>query len=199
MNKKYLLILTILTLVVISSCGPAPTPSLSVADLQGTAIADAWAAVTLTQAALPTATATFTLSPTETPTATFAVFPTIPPLQPTLAVPAGSPTLDPCNDVPPKKPKGTTVNVKFVNKSEASADLYFGMNYPNALGECGTYHIPMGKFDRPVVTVLAGCYWAYAYVYGNKPSNAKSVDALCVTDPAREPDIWVGTETINFH
>ena len=102
-------------------------------------------------------------------------------------------------DVAPIKPKGTTVRVKFVNKANAPVDLHFGMKSANAQGECGIYYFSLGKYDRPVVTVLAGCYWAYAYVRGNPPTNAKNVEWLCLTDPSREPDIWIGKETIGFH
>ena len=58
MKKKYPTFLSILLIVVISACGPAPTPTLSVADVQGTAVANAWIAITQTQAAIPTATQT---------------------------------------------------------------------------------------------------------------------------------------------
>jgi hypothetical protein len=143
----------------------------------------------MTLTPVPTATATSTLEPI--------LFPTIPPLQPT--VPAGSPTANPCLDVAPKKPKGTTVNVKFINKAEAPLTLHFGMNYANAQGECGVYQFDFGRIEQKVVTVLAGCYWAYAYVNGQKPSNSQNTQDLCVTDPAREPDIWIGAETIGFH
>ena len=57
MKKKYPTILSILLITIISACGPTPTPTLSAADVQGTAVADAWIALTLTQAAIPTATA----------------------------------------------------------------------------------------------------------------------------------------------
>jgi hypothetical protein len=107
--------------------------------------------------------------------------------------------MDPCNDVPPAKPKGTTVQVKFVNKSEGTVGPFsFGMLQPNSLGECGTYVFYMGKFDAPVVTVLAGCYWGYAVI--TSPSSiARNPQPLCVTDTTKAVAIWVTKELVNFH
>lgn len=200
MKQKFISILTILFITILSACGPAPTPTMSLEYLQGTALANAWAAVTLTQAAMPTNTSTPTptaIPPTETPIPTLVIFPTVSILQPTISV--GNSTTDTCGDVAPPKPNGLTVKVKFVNKAESPLDLHFGMNSANVLGECGIYYFSLGKFDQPVVTVLAGCYWAYAYINGSKPSNAQNTTALCITDPAQEPDIWIGKETIGFH
>ena len=201
MKRKTFHILLVILAAIPAACGPAPTPAMSVADLQSTAIADAWAAVTQTQAAMPTSTSTPTvIPPTETMIPTVMAFPTLSTL-PTLlpAIPVGSPTADRCQDVAPTKPEGTTARVKFVNKAEAPLDLHFGMKSANELGECGIYYFSLGRYDQPVVTVLAGCYWAYAYINGNKPSNAKNMEWLCLVDPALEPDIWIGKETIGFH
>jgi hypothetical protein len=198
MKRKIFNILPIIFIAFLSACGSAPTPAISAADIQNTAIAQAWAMVTLTQAALPTSTSTpTTMPPTETLMPTLMPVPTFPSLAP--VVPAGSPTFNPCSDVAPKKPNGITVRVKFINKAEAPLDLHFGMQTANALGECGIYYFSLSKYDNPVVTVLAGCYWAYAYIGGSKPSNSKNMQWLCVTDPTREPDIWIGKETIGFH
>jgi len=203
-KPSFLFPLLILTLL-LSACGAPAAPTISVEDVQNTAIAQAWAMVTQTQAALPTQTATSEpLPPTETPAPlpTIALLlPTIPPLQaqPTAAGLPSVATKDPCGDVAPLKPNGVTVQVKFVNKSEAPADLHFGMNFANDKGECGIYYFSLGRYEQPIVTVLAGCYWAYAYVHGAKETNAQSVDALCVTDPARVQSIWIGKETIGFH
>lgn len=199
MNKKYPIILILLTLTILSACGPAPAPTLSAADIQGTAVANAWIAITQTQAAIPTATATLV------PTATFTPLPTFTPISiatlPPLVIPTETTAADdPCNQPPPIKPNGVTVNVKFVNKSGGHVDLAFGMNSPNDLKECGTYSFSLGQFDEPVVTVLAGCYWGYAWITGDTPSIAKTGSTiLCVTDPNVERAIWIGTEVIDFH
>jgi hypothetical protein len=198
MNKKYITIL-ILIMTLISACGPAPEPTLSAEDQANTAVANAWAMLTLTQAAIPTATATFPPTETFTPLPTFTSIPlaTLPPVNVVVATPTGE-----CNQIPPLVSKGALVKAKFINKSKGTLNLSFGMLSPNAQGECVTYSYSLGAFDQPVVTVLSGCYWAYAWitqVNTNKTSNAKSVASLCVTDPAREPDIWITEEVIAFH
>ncbi len=199
MNKKYLTILTLLTLTILSACGPAPAPTLSAADVQGTAVADAWIAITQIQAAIPTATATPIPTATLTSIPTLMLIPisTLPPVViPTLTTAAN----DPCNLPPPAEPKGVKVQVKFVNKSGGHADLAFGMNFPNDLKECGTYSFSLGKFDEPVVTVLAGCYWGWAWITGDIPSVAKTGSTiLCVTDPNQVRAIWITSEMIGFH
>lgn len=194
MKKKYLTILSTLIIAIMSACGPAPTPTLTVEELRGTAVADAWIAVTLTQAAIPTSTAT-PIPPTAT--ITFTPLPTFPPA-PTLAPPTAANTESACNQPPPVVSKGATVPVKFINKSGGNVNLSFGMNSPNTYGECVTYSYTLGEFDAPVVKVLAGCYWAYAWVNGSNPSTAQTTELLCVNDPNAEPNILIGTEVITF-
>jgi hypothetical protein len=197
MKKKYPTILLVLLIAVISACGPAPAPTLSAAEVQGTAVADAWIAITLTQAAIPTATQT-PIPPT--PTATIIPLPTFTPF-PTL-VPATLPdtsATDPCNEPPPAKPKGEMVKIRFVNRSEGNVSLSFGMEHENSLKECGTYSFYLTKFEEPVVEVLAGCYWGYAWVDGKAPSTARTPNSLCVTDTSKEIAIWITAELINFH
>ena len=142
MNKKQLTILSILVIFTLSACGGASEPTLTAADVEGTAVANAWIALTQTQAALPTQTPspipTETFTPLPTMTAPALILPTLAP--PTLAV-ATNPADDPCNLPPPAEPKGLTVKVKFVNKSGGQAALSFGMNFPNKIGECGTYGV----------------------------------------------------------
>ena len=204
MNKKQLTILSTLILFILSACGGAAEPTITAADVEGTAVANAWIALTQTQAALPTQTPS--PIPSETPTiqptmtAAALVLPTLAP--PTLAVVTTptNPADDPCNQPPPAEPKGLTVKVKFVNKSGGQAALSFGMNFPNKIGECGTYGYTLGPFDEPTVTVLAGCYWGYAWITGDKPSVAKTGDAiLCVDDPNEVRAIWITSENIGFH
>lgn len=197
MNKKYLTILFILVTMILSACGAAPEPTLTVEQIQGTAAANAWLSITQTQAAMPTATAS-PVPPTAVNTETLPPPPVITIID-TLPPPVtATNTESPCNQPPPVVSKGQLVPVKFVNKSGGNVNLSFGMNVPNAQGECVTYSYVLGEFDAPVVKVLAGCYWAYAWVDGNKPSTAQSIESLCVKDPAAEPDILIGTEVIGF-
>jgi hypothetical protein len=199
MKKKYLTILSILIIIAVSACGPAPAPTLSVADIQGTAVADAWIAITLTQAAIPTATQTpipptITLAPL--PTATLLLIPTLAPV-PAATLPDTSAS-DPCNLPPPAEPKGKMVKIKFVNKADSNINLSFGMIKENDQKECGTYGYTIGRYEEPEVQVLAGCYWAYAWVI-NPPSDARNLEVLCVTDTSKVTSIWISNEVIAFH
>src|SRR5688500_9772080 len=115
MNRRFPSILTILLVTLLAACGPAPAPTLTSADLASTAAADAWIAVTQTQAAIPTNTATL-IPPTPTFLPTFTPFPTLASV-PTSGGSAvgGVPTNNPCYEPPPAEPKGTLVNIKLVN------------------------------------------------------------------------------------
>jgi hypothetical protein len=196
MKRKLISVISILVIAVLSACGTAATPTVSVADIQSTAIAAAWVALTQTQAAIPPATQT-PVPPT--PTLTFTPAPTLTPF-PTL-VPATLPdtsATDPCNEPPPAEPKGNKVKIKFVNKSGGSiSPLSFGMMQENYYKECGTYSFSLGQYEEPVVTVLAGCYWGVAYT--DLPSIAKTSESLCVTDTSKITAIWITKELISFH
>lgn len=199
MKRKLFILTSILIVIFVSACGPAPEPTLSAEALANTAVANAWTMLTLTQAAIPTATATFPPTETFTPLPTFTAIP-LPTLAPVNAV---VPTAtSQCNQIPPETPKGTLVKVRFGNRSKGSVNLSFGMLSPNSQGECVTYSYTLGAFDEPTVTVLAGCYWAYAWITiinTNKTSIAENADALCITDPAKQPSIWISEEVISFH
>jgi hypothetical protein len=200
---KRIFAVSILIIITLSACGAAPAPTMNLADAQNTAVAAAWLAVTQTQAALPTVTLAPTststpVPPTETPASIVTLFPTVPPQEQSVPL-AGAATVDPCNQIPTAKPKGLLVSVKFINKTEGDVNLSFGMATPNKIGECFTYSYTLGRYDAPVVKVLAGCYWGYGWVTGNKPSTTRTTKWLCLTDPAQEPDVWIGVETINFH
>lgn len=200
MKKKYPTLISILLITIISACGPTPAPTLSAADIQGTAVANAWVAITQTQAAMPTATQT-PIPPTPTvaftPLPAFTPYPTLAPVVATL--PDTSVT-DPCKGPAPVKPLGTTVTIKLINKSGGNvAPISLGMMKENSLKECGIYTFSLGKYEEPVVTVLAGCYWGYGYVNGDKPSTPETADALCVTDTDKTTSIWITENLISFH
>ena len=199
MKKKYLTILSILIITIMSACGPAPTPALTSEEISNTAIANAWIAITQTQAAMPTATST-SPPPTQTPLPTFTFLPTLPPVTAASVIDPGAATPDPCNQPPVEKPLGATLKVKFVNKSGGIVNLSFGMVTPNARKECFTYSFTLGVFDEPVVTVMEGCYWGYAWITGKTPSVARTGSTiLCLSDPNKVPAIWIGKEAIYFH
>ena len=196
MKRKSIFVISILVIAALTACGPEPTPTLSVEDAQNTAIAAAWAALTQTQAAMPTATET-PIPPTPTltftPPPTFTPFPTVVPA----TLPDTSAT-DPCNEPPPAEPKGKLVKVMFLNKSDSTVNLSFGMTKENDQKECGTYSFTIGRYEEPEVTVLAGCYWGWGWVL-DPPSIAKTPDVLCVTDTSKTTSIWITSEVISFH
>ncbi len=196
MKSKSPLIVSLIITLFLSACGPAPEPTLSANDVANTAVANAWISVTLTQAALPTATATLTPlppTPTWTPLPTMTLIPTGVPATATLSA-----AQDPCNQPPPSEPKGTMVQVQFINKSNGSVSLSFGMEQANSLGECGTYGFSIGRFDSPVVNVMAGCYWAYGWVTGDKTSTTQTTNDLCVPDKSQIWQIQIGPEVVEF-
>lgn len=194
--KKILSISSLIIILVLTACGSAtPVPQISVLDAQNTAIALAWTNVALTQAALPTSTP---IPPTNTPEPTFTPFPTVP--APTFAPPptSAAPTqgVD-CNQPIPLPVKGTTTQVKFVNRSKGTAVLSFGMNEKNEYNECGIFSFTIPAGTAPVVQVLTGCYWAFAYINGAKTSTAKSPTSICI-DASKTWGITITEEVIGF-
>jgi hypothetical protein len=190
MFTKALTLLSLLIIIPLAACGPAPEPTVSPEDFANTALAAAFTEVYLTQAALPTATA---VPPTATPQPTMTPVPTLAPSTPIPATATAG--VDPCEGVPPVEPKGDTAQVKFVNKSKGQVNLSFGMNPANNLGECGIYSFSLGVYDTPTVTVLAGCYWAYAWIDAKEPSIARNTGAICV-GAGQTISVSIGAETI---
>jgi hypothetical protein len=192
--RRKLNIVSIMLTAALSACGAEATPTLSVADVQSTAVAAAFAALTQTQEALPTATETpvpptptetFTPAPTNTP------FPTLPP--PTLP----ETKTDPCNEPPPPEPKGAMVGVRLINKSDGSVNLAMGMTQENDKKECGTYNFPIARYQELETTMLAGCYWGYGWVL-DPPSTARTPNVLCMTDTSKIYTVWITAELITF-
>ncbi len=196
MQSKFLFIGSIMTIILLAACGPAPEATPSIVEIQDTAVAMALTSLAVTKAALPTETP----FPTQTPTlaVTSTPFPTlVPPTSAAAAVPTIA-EVNPCNEPPPTEPKGTMVRVKFVNKSKGKASLSFGMLQENDKGECGTYNFTIGSKMSPEVTVLAGCYWGWAWITGTEPSIAKSITSICLTDPNQVRGVTITAEVIGF-
>ena len=196
MKKNFLNIVSILIVITLAACSSAE-PTMSAEDLANTAVADAWIAITQTQAALPTVTP---IPPTNTPEPTLTLPPTLPPL-PTLApttVVAG-PTTDVCNQIPVEGPAGPTTTVEFKNQSQGQVNLSFGMNTPNEFGECFTYSFSLGMGDVVTAKVLTGCYWGFAWITAAEPSNARSGDTLlCLPDSLPTYHVLITKETITL-
>ncbi|MDP1545626.1 MAG: hypothetical protein Q8L87_06350 [Anaerolineales bacterium] len=178
MNRKSLLAISVIAILVLSACGSAE-PAQNAEDISNTAVAEAWIAITQTQAAMPASVPTSTPQPTATLAPTLA----LPTLVPATVAVVATPTPE-CNQIPTTETKGTLVNIEFKNESEGQVNLAFGMNTPNDKGECFTYSYGIGRGDIYPARILAGCYWGYAWITGDEPSVARTGGGvLCLTDP----------------
>ncbi len=197
MKKKFLTTISILIVITLAACGSAE-PTMSAEDLANTAIADAWIAITQTQAALPTVTP---VPPTNTPEPTLTFAPTLPPL-PTLSAPTEVvPAADVCGKVISDFPvlKGTLATVEFVNNSQGRVDFSLGMNSPNEYGECITYSFSLGMGDVVSAKVLNGCYWGWGLINGAEPSQPRTGDVLlCMPDSLPTYRVVITKETITL-
>jgi len=197
MKYRSLNIISVSLIAIISACGPAPEPTVSAEAIRDTAVAQAWIAMTQTQVAMPTATFT-PVPPTFTPAPSITPFPTLQPVLPASGPAIGiTPTLNPCYNPPPAKPVGLVVQVRLVNNSRGLVDLSLGMENPNNKGECATYYFRLGRYDQTVVSVLAACYWGYAYIT-DPTSNAQTIAPLCLYETTKTVPISIGAEVIGL-
>ena len=189
---------------ILSACGPTPAPTMSVADIQGTAVAGAWTVVAMTQAAIPTATPippTETPSPTPLPTFTplpppTSAFPTQPVLGAPTNIPPGGATADPCNQFLASNAPGRYVNVQIMNKTTGTAKLSLALTQKTVFGECGYRGFIIKPNDNPVLSILEGCYYAQAYVDGKKPSTP--VGGFCVKADGHKWIVIMTADRIGF-
>ena len=152
-----------ITALVLSACGPEPEPTMSAADVQGTAMAAALTMVAETQAAIPTATL---IPPTEAPTATPFPTNTVPPLSlasPTQFISALATALptntavsgsnDPCNQTLTTW-DGESAKMTVVNATKPQGTIVLSIWVNTNMGQCGyipanpnSFYIPMGTFS----------------------------------------------------
>lgn len=174
----------------LSACGPEPEPTMSVEDIQETAVAAAFTMIAETQAAIPTATP---VPPTAIPSATPIPTNTVAPFEvPTQDIVAAEPTAtapaDLCSDlrhVIPGDAAGpqTTFLIKNEHKSPATVSVYLNKT---VFGECGYRSYTLTRNGSTSVTLPQGCYSAWAWSQDNKdPFNAEGY-GLC----ANNPDKW---------
>lgn len=197
MKKKYPPVILNIIVIALAACGSAE-PTLSAEDLAGTAVAEAWIAITQTAAAQPTATP---IPPTNTPEPTPTLYPTLPPLPTLPPPPASVPTADVCGKVPTDfvSLKGTLATVEIVNRSQGQINLSFGMNSPNEYGECITYSFTLNVGNRVSTKVLNGCYWGYAWIDGPEDSVARTGDVLlCMPDSLPTYHVIITKETFEL-
>jgi len=170
MLKRILPVLLALA-VLLTACGGEPAePTMSAADVQGTAVAAAWTMVAATQQAIPTATLpppTEIPSPTPlptftqpallfTPTTSFAIPPT--------ATQPSDP--DSCLHPLDMGQAGKTRRARVENISGGTVfSLSLNLYQKNAFGQCGTLTVlNIGKNDKPIVNLPTGFWWGYAWI-----------------------------------
>jgi hypothetical protein len=185
--------------VLLTACGPQGTPTMSAADVQGTAVSSAWTMVAQTQLAIPTATP---LPPTETPTPT--ALPTdtpipSPTLDPALVLaPTSTKSGDPCDQPLVASPDGKMTRLRLQN--ETGAPVTFSIYLiKTPFGACGYRGYSLKKGERLFIDFPQGCYYFWAIVNDpKKPSNASGGgENIC----ANNNDLWmvrIGKEIINL-
>lgn len=198
MFKKLIPVLLLLA-TLLAACGPQGTPTLSPEEVSGTAIADAWAMVTLTAAAAPTSTPTEMPSPTPLPTFTPLPSPT---LDLALIASPTSPTAagDPCdgykNLVVSSYAKMTRLRLQNEAGGPITLSIYL---YKTPFGDCGYSGYSIGKNERVIIDFPQGCYF-FAAIINNPKNPGKSFgggEGIC----ANNSDLWVvriGKDIINL-
>jgi hypothetical protein len=200
---KRILISFAIVAIMLTACGPTPEPTMSPADVQGTAMAAAMSMVAETQAAIPTATP---IPPTEAPTATPFPTNTAPPLslasptqsigiQPINPLPTNTtaPSVgasDPCNQ-PLTSWDGESANLRLVNNSKPKGHVVIALGFTTTLGQCG---IISASFDGTAsVRVPIGSFWASAFIDGKQ--DFKSFGGDTIRGPGNY-SLWVENERI---
>lgn len=198
--KQIWLILAITTLA-LTACGSEAEPTISAAEVQGTAVAAALTMVAETQAAIPTATL---LPPTEAPSATPFPTNTVAPLvltSPTQAqalavvptntpVPASGSGNDPCNQ-PLTTWEGESAQMRLQNNTKPKGVVTASLFFRTSLGQCG--YIGTQFSGTTTLTVPVGTFSAGAFVDG--PKDFKIFGGGTITRPGNY-SLWFENEAI---
>jgi len=201
---KRIWIISAIIIVLLTACGPKAEPTMSPAEVQGTAMAAAMTMVAATQAAVPTATS---IPPTEAPSATpfptntlpvqnqpslldiatatqaFAVVPTN-----TTASSVGS--NDPCM-APLTTWQGDSAKMYLRNNTKPQGFVTLALGFTTNMGECG---IISAAFDgSSTITVPMGTFWASAFVDGKKDFKVFGGDVINRTG---NYSLWIENERI---
>jgi len=176
--KRALLIFTFIAFL-LAACGPKAEPTMTAAEVQGTAVSAAWTMVAETQAAIPTNTPIPpTPLPTETPLPTNTVaaldLPTLAPTQSFAVQP--SPTTqssgDDCNHVLDSSPDGPDFPLKLINETKAQVNVSLYLE-KTSFGECGYRGYQLGPNGSTLVRFPQGVIYGYAWINDSKkPSTA---------------------------
>lgn len=171
MSKQIIILFTAMA-VLLSACGGQAEPTLSAADVEGTAVAAAWTMVAMTQQAIPTNTPippTETPSPTPLPTFTPEPLPTLEPVVPTAT--AVSSSTDNCLGPLNLAEAGPTTRVRIENKSTGAIRLSLNL-VESAFGQCGALVYEVSKNGITFAQLPRGTWFAYAWTITGAPSTA---------------------------
>ena len=200
MKRRSLFVVSIFLITMLTACGAASQPTLSVIDIQNTAVPIIMTQLALTKAAFPTATP---VPPSPIPPIPTIELATITPLAliasntpigASVANPNATPTPN-CYTPPPAKLLGTTVKINLVNKSSGPVNLSMGMFQPDDWGECFTFSFDLRDKQSLQVTILSACYWMYGYQNGPKPSTPAN-HYICFTDTTTIPNVTISNDSI---
>lgn len=205
MLKRLIPILLALT-VLLTACGQEAPPTMSAADVQGTAVSAAWTVVAMTQQAIPTNTPvppTETPSPTLPPTFTLPAPPTssVPTLDPFAVAPTSTTSSNPCYKPLNVGEAGPRKRVRIENKSGGKiTTISLNLWTPNAHGQCGAlaYYNILNNATQ-IVELPYGNWYAYAWIEYKGGTTSNSEGSFVV--PLAGDDLFslvVGKESINF-
>ena len=168
MKRSFVLAGLCLSLI-LSACGAEQPPTLSSADVAGTAQAAAFTMVAQTQQSIPTDTplpptdtATFTPLPTDTPTASPTIDPLLPTATNTLDPNASSTSQGKC-DQPLVSWTVPTIKILVENETQPKGKIILALSVKTAQGECGYLPVYGSTVSGP-----EGYYSAFAWVEGKK-------------------------------
>ena len=198
MKRKSLSVISILFITLMTACGSASQPTLSVTDIQNTAFPMVMTQYAQTKAAAPTVTP---IPATPTALATFAQLPTLAletqPVAP-VANPNATATPD-CYTPPTTKLLGTTVDLNLVNRSGGPVNpLSMGMYKPNDQNECFTFTFNLRDKQTLSIKILSGCYWIAGFQTGPKPSTPRN-NYICLTDTSTTRGITISNDSIGIN
>jgi hypothetical protein len=167
MFKKIIPVLAVFA-IFITACGPQGTPTMSPAEVEGTAVSSAWTVVAMTLQAIPTATPlppTETPSPTPLPTFTALPLPTLDTtILPTATQQAAGSTGS-CDGLLNMAEAGPQSNVRIENETGGTVTFSLWLD-TNTFGQCGFVPgiSPLSVGEKRVMSIPKGVYTAWALI-----------------------------------
>jgi hypothetical protein len=167
--KRTIVLPGLIASLILTACGAEQPPTLSSADVAGTAQAAAFTMVAQTHQAMPTDTP---VPPTDTPTVTSlptdtpVPSPTVDPLLPTASFPldpqANATSQNNCNKILSSWAV-PTIRILVKNETQPKGEITLSLYVETAFGECGFIPAYGGSFSGP-----EGYYSAFALVDGQR-------------------------------